>query len=108
MAYNYTTSGKSQSVPLSEKLYSELIKEVSFVSCSAAFRKAIERAEIHLPRGQLTHVCRHTFASHLVMKGADILALQKVLGQSDIKLTMRYAHLSPDYLEIVVGLNPVV
>ncbi|PSF12407.1 phage integrase [Marinobacter shengliensis] len=107
VTYNYTKSGKSRSVPLSEKLYKELIEEVPFVSCSAAFRKAIERAKIDLPRGQLTHVCRHTFASHFVMKGGDILTLQKILGHSDIKLTMRYAHLSPDHLEIVVGLSPV-
>lgn len=107
VTYNYTKSGKSRSVPISEKLYKELIKEVPFVSCSAAFRKAIERAEIDLPRGQLTHVCRHTFASHFIMKGGDILTLQKILGHSDIKLTMRYAHLSPEYLDDVVGFAPI-
>ncbi|MEC8898511.1 MAG: tyrosine-type recombinase/integrase, partial [Pseudomonadota bacterium] len=107
VTYNYTKSGKSRSVPLSEKLYKELIEEVPFVSCSAAFRKAIERAKIDLPRGQLTHVCRHTFASHFVMKGGDILTLQKILGHSDIKLTMRYAHLSPDHLSEVTRFSPL-
>ncbi|MBW3197031.1 tyrosine-type recombinase/integrase [Marinobacter nauticus] len=108
VTYNYTKSGKSRSVPLSEKLYKELIEEVPFVSCSAAFRKAIERSGIQLPRGQLTHVCRHTFASHFVMKGGDILTLQKILGHSDVKLTMRYSHLSPDHLQSVVRLSPLV
>lgn len=107
VTYNYTKSGKSRSVPISKQLYDELIKEVPFVSCSAAFRKAVERAGIYLPKGQLTHVCRHTFASHFIMKGGDILTLQKILGHSDIKLTMRYAHLSPKHMERVVKYSPI-
>lgn len=107
VTYNYTKSGKSRSVPISEPLYKELIQEVPFVSCSAAFRSAINRAKIELPPGQLTHVCRHTFASHFIMKGGDILTLQRVLGHSDIKLTMRYAHLSPKHMEMVVGFSPI-
>lgn len=107
VTYNFTKSGKSRSVPVSEKLYKELIEEVPFVSCSAAFRKAIERAGIDLPRGQLTHVCRHTFASHFMMRGGDILTLQKIFGHSDIKLTMRYSHLSPQFMQKVVEINPL-
>lgn len=107
MTYNYTKSGKSRSVPISQELYDELIQEVPFVSCSAAFRKAIERSGIQLPRGQLTYVCRHTFASHFVMKGGDILTLQKILGHSDIKLTMRYAYLIPEHLDMVVRYAPI-
>lgn len=107
MTYNYTKSGKSRSVPISKKLYEELIEEVPFVSCSAAFRKAVERAGIDLPRGQLTHVCRHTFASHFIMNDGDIITLQKLLGHSDIKLTMRYAHMAPTHLLEVVEKNPL-
>lgn len=44
------------------------------------------------------HALRHTFASHFVMNGGNILALQKILGHSDIKMTLLYAHLSPDFL----------
>jgi integrase len=44
------------------------------------------------------HTCRHSFASHYVMQGGNLVALQKILGHSEIKLTMIYAHLAPDFL----------
>lgn len=44
------------------------------------------------------HCCRHTFASHFMMAGGNVLTLQKLLGHSDVKTTMIYAHLSPDHL----------
>lgn len=45
------------------------------------------------------HMLRHTFASHYVMAGGNLLALQKILGHSDLKVTMLYAHLAPDFLD---------
>lgn len=45
------------------------------------------------------HVLRHSFASHFVMSGGNILSLQKMLGHSDLKMTLTYAHLAPDFLE---------
>jgi len=44
------------------------------------------------------HALRHTFASHFVMNGGNILTLQKILGHADIKMTLLYAHLAPDFL----------
>lgn len=42
------------------------------------------------------HVCRHTFCSHLAMKGVPLKVIQEYAGHSDIRITMRYAHLSPE------------
>ena len=42
-----------------------------------------------------THGLRHSFASHLVMRGVTLVAVQKLLGHQQISTTMRYAHLAP-------------
>lgn len=55
----------------------------------------------------MTHILRHTFASHYMMGGGDILSLQRILGHSSITMTMRYAHLSPDHLESALRLSPL-
>jgi len=44
------------------------------------------------------HKLRHTYSSHYIMQGGNILALQKILGHADVKMTLVYAHLAPDYL----------
>lgn len=67
----------------------------------------MQRAGIETPAGQLTHVLRHTFASHFMMNGGNILVLRRILGHTDIKVTMRHSHFSPENLLEAVSFNPL-
>jgi len=49
------------------------------------------------------HSLRHTAASWLVMKGADLYAVGQLLGHKTPRMTQRYAHLSPQYMAASVG-----
>lgn len=108
-----TKSGKNRSVPIPDDLQAEIenFKQGKsnrlFKSASAAFRHAIGRSGLKLPEGQMTHVLRHTFASHFMINGGNILVLQKLLGHANLTMTMRYAHLAPDHLQEAKSLNPL-
>lgn len=104
-----TKGRKNRTIPIDSQLFASLYKKNGslFTPCYYAFRKALARADITLPSGQLTHVLRHTFASHFMMNGGNILVLQKILGHTDIKMTMRYAHFAPDHLDDALRYNPL-
>lgn len=107
-----TKNGRVRSIPISEDLHRFLLDRGYpgsgrlFSSCRSAFRKAYERTGLHTP-GQLTHILRHTFASHYMMQGGNILTLQRILGHGDIKMTMRYSHLAPDHFVSALTLSPL-
>jgi len=48
------------------------------------------------------HALRHTFASHLVMKGVDLATVKKLMGHSDIDTTMIYSHLTEKHVDEAV------
>jgi len=111
VSFHGTKSGKSRSVPVAAGLFEKLQKHLTeygeFSFSRSAFSRALDRSGIELPKGQAAHVLRHTFASHFVMNGGNILTLQKILGHSSLVMTMRYAHLSPDHLSDAVKYNPL-
>ena len=66
-----------------------------------SFRTALERAGIHDFR---FHDLRHTFASQLVMNGADLTVVRDLLGHKSMTMTLRYAHLAPRKKQEAIGL----
>ncbi|HHR6021886.1 TPA: phage integrase [Providencia alcalifaciens] len=104
-------NGKNRTVPISRELETELhnasdgllFDKVSYDN----IRNTLQKVAPHLPKGQALHVLRHTFASHFIMNGGNILTLQKLLGHASIQQTMKYAHLAPDYLLDAIRLNPL-
>ena len=113
-----TKSGKARQIPLDDRA-AQVLKELRqknqlkspYVFCDSqgkrlhevkrSFASACRRAGIENFR---FHDLRHTFASHLVMRGANLKAVQRLLGHSDPKMTDRYSHLSPDHLRESVNL----
>jgi integrase len=77
--------------------------------------KAIRGAQRVAGIAQGVHILRHTFCSHLAMKGAPARAIQEVAGHADLSTTQRYMHLSPAATEDAIrllderqaGLDPV-
>jgi integrase len=69
-------------------------------SVSTTWYRALDRSGI---KNFHFHDLRHTFASNLVMGGADLRSVQTLLGHRDIAMTMRYAHLSPAHLREAIS-----
>jgi integrase len=107
------TKGKRvRSIPVALELEAQLhwhFKQHGlFSNCLNSFDKALTRSALPVPAGQSSHVLRHTFASHFIMNGGNILTLQKILGHTSLAMTMRYAHLSPDHLQDTLRFGPPV
>jgi integrase len=104
-------NNESRVIPINQTLYQELLtlpekvkREYVFSDRNGhpygdiknGFSSALKKAGIEDFR---FHDLRHTFGSHLVMQGVDLRTVQQVMGHKDIKMTMRYSHLSPEHVQ---------
>jgi integrase len=101
-------SGKGREVPLSPQTIA-VLKDHRHLRGELVFSdEKGSRLDYHQTDEKLKGICRraglrnfrwhglrHTFASHLVMRGRSIKEVQELLGHSTISMTQRYAHLSP-------------
>lgn len=107
-----TKSGQPRGVPINRDVYEALLalepaaerrqgrlfppgNDRRGSQIRTAFEAALARAGI---TGFRFHDLRHTAASHLVMRGATLQEVKEILGHSDLRMTLRYAHLSPAHL----------
>lgn len=100
----YAKSGKARHIPLNSQAVT-VLKTVrkqhdgrgelfAVQSVKRSWATLMTAAKIHDFR---FHDLRHTFASKLVMGGIDLNTVRELLGHSDIKMTLRYAHLAPEH-----------
>ena len=109
-----TKNGERREIPMNKltvELFSSLPRHlrVPYVFCNnrqkpyknvtEGFQSALKKSGINNFR---FHDLRHTFASILVMAGVDISSVSELLGHTSIKMTQRYAHLSPAHLRKAV------
>jgi integrase len=99
-----TKSGRRREVPMRQAVYDVLASMPGPHTGRVwrqrklrnSFESAVEAAKLDSPFR--FHDCRHHFASWFMMRGGQLQALKELLGHSDIKTTMIYAHLSPAHL----------
>nr|WP_075518873.1 tyrosine-type recombinase/integrase [Moritella viscosa]SHO06909.1 Integrase [Moritella viscosa] len=110
ITFTNTKGKRNRTVPISKELYDEIHSDAagSLFSCTYNdIRDRIKSSIDELPKGQATHILRHTFASHFMMNGGNILVLQQILGHTNIKQTMAYSHFAPSHLNDAILLNPL-
>ncbi len=90
---------------LKENRYGEMLfmwpwgDKIGKVTVYDAFKKVCKAAQIEDFR---FHDLRHTFASHLVMAGVDLVTVKELLGHKTINMTNRYTHLAQEHKALAV------
>lgn len=105
-----TKTGPARTVPISQEVSDYIVTRKAgrlFSTDYGRVREVLRRVKPDLPKGQALHVLRHTFATHFMINGGNIITLQRILGHTTIEQTMTYAHFAPDYLSDAIRFNPM-
>jgi site-specific recombinase XerD len=69
---------------------------LTLTEIDTVLRQAVRRAKL---RSFGWHTLRHTFCSHLAMRGVPVRTIQELAGHASITTTMRYMHLTPSAMD---------
>lgn len=90
----YLLELRTQNLSLNDKIFTSNPEKRLRVILDNLFNNGIDP---HDRKNKVViHTLRHTFASHLAINGTPIFTIQKLMNHKDIKMTLRYAKLSPD------------
>ena len=111
-----TKNGERREIPINNTLFQALSGIVKRLNCKyvfynlntlkpfdnvkRSFASALRKSHVldfHF------HDLRHTFASRLVMAGVDLITVKELLGHKDIKMTLRYSHLSQAHVRQAIS-----
>lgn len=111
-----TKNGTTRSIPLTLRVRVSLIRpegehddvkpfgHLSYPDVRLLWDRVRQHMGLSSDKQFVIHALRHTCASRLVQRGAQIQYVKEWLGHKNINITMRYSHLAPESLDSMVAL----
>jgi integrase len=105
----HTKNGERREIPMSHTLRETLQQFPRRLGSDRVFPGQVGRGRVGIRgrflralrdagiEGLVWHDLRHTFASYLVMAGVNLTSVKELMGHKTIAMTLRYAHLAPDF-----------